>query len=888
MTLLLSIVVSLGPAQDEIDAWVRKLGAASPEVREAATAALIKRGRDILPRLIKHQQATSDPEVRARIQAIRDEFARRDRYARGREIIKSIKDGEVLVSLMKKRRWTEVEPLLENRDYNETELIMEAAFLITNHDPVLVKHVLLHRPWDYPHAHVHLVIPLIDDFEAKVRENALELISSAYGKSLPATGPPLDKLSEIVLARIDDRERNVRYAALQAAAALVFRDRKLHALRLRAEQLVDDKNPYHRAGAFMVLNATLDPKYVGSAKAHLADKSPAVRWYALTILQNNNVRDAGADVVARLEDPHRPIREEACRTLLLAPPATFAPHFRFLNAYLHSDPDLKRRIHHVSDWGTQEEKDALGSGIGAMFRDHDSSNDPWALRWIETMHDPRQGAGLLPLLRNPASSERKDALRIVAEIRYSVSPDVLASCMKDPREDVRLETLETIRVLANPEMDQIVIRALDDENRKVRLKAFEVVASLQMTAARPTLRKKAHVNSRAAAVLSGMATSEDIGLLWPRAQKGDRSALSAVARLDPERALPLLRERMKKPDAEIRTHAINELVRLNDHDSLDAIRSSLGDTNHEVRGAALRAIASFHPEAGKAILHDAFHEDPHWKVRAAAAEAMSTDWPDAFVELAPRLLAKKEWRAWTLWKLGLIDSPGSLKILRELLEDPEARPSPIFASIARIDRAGSRGLFLEHLNGKDPQRRFWAAVELAALREPAACNVLLTEARWETAGRRFDALMALNALRRPDWPDRIHRTVADFFSSGDRVVPLLRDVESAFGVTIKVELPAPVFAYPLPSALQSSPVPVVEQRQLDSIGAGGGGGGRYGGRFGSRGLDPPEFLWAVLRRASAKAGPFAVIVEDRSFRIVAEKDAMEFWKQWVDEHMKER
>ncbi len=103
----------------------------------------------------------------------------------------------------------------------------------------------------------------------------------------------------------------------------------------------------------------------------------------------------------------------------------------------------------------------------------------------------------------------------------------------------------------------------------------------------------------------------------------EKRALEALADASDEATLPLARERLTAPNAELRTSAARFIGKLGDQQSLEQLVRLLGDEEWTVRSAAARALARLHADDGVCHALGARLVDPTWWVRANAAKALA-------------------------------------------------------------------------------------------------------------------------------------------------------------------------------------------------------------------------------------------------------------------------
>jgi HEAT repeat protein len=208
--------------------------------------------------------------------------------------------------------------------------------------------------------------------------------------------------------------------------------------------------------------------------------------------------------------------------------------------------------------------------------------------------------------------------------------------------------------------------------------------------------------------LSSIPTDEAIGLLEQLALESDekirRRAVSAMAKVSPERAEALALRNLSDPNLELRVNALYNLRELGSRTAAPQIAHLLAtDPDELVRGYAALALGSLGDSSVIPILTTAAEQDPgaDYEVRCRAVSAMAKVSPERAEALALRNLSDP----------NLELRVNALYNLREL---------------------GSRTAApqIAHLLATDPDEiiRWWAALALGSLGDSSVIPILTTAA----------------------------------------------------------------------------------------------------------------------------------------------------------------
>jgi HEAT repeat protein/cyclophilin family peptidyl-prolyl cis-trans isomerase len=449
---------------------------------------------------------------------------------------------------------------------------------------------------------------------------------------------------------------------------------------------------------------------------------------------------------------------------VVVPPPTSSPDLAVL--VRDAEPRIRRR----AALAIGRLKDRAGTPLlAATLSDADPEVRSMAAFALGLVGDPSAEAALTPLLSDPVSHVRgraAEALGLIAAKEAAAAIGRMVSEYgKSPAVSAMQPDDESVTVAPEAEAFKLGLFAL------VRLGAYDQIAEAVVTGdqvvsrwwpvafalqrvedkrAAPVLRRLLDGDGKytRAFAARGLGRLKDEGaakpllaLLEPSAKPSLEFAASAIRALGQigaaEAATPLARlasEPATHPN--LRLEAAMALGELRSPDGLAVLQDLLTDEWPTMRATALRAAAAVDPDSFVAILAG-MDQDPHWRVRAALAEA-----------------------------LGALPAEAVTERLRSMLQDEDKRViPPVLAAFERLKVPDAHTLLLQKIDDGDPAVRAAAARGIGRLKVEGGAEALrraYTRGIADTTySARTAALEALVAYGRAEASSTVREALAD-------------------------------------------------------------------------------------------------------------------------------
>jgi HEAT repeat protein len=502
-------------------------------------------------------------------------------------------------------------------------------------------------------------------------------------------------------------------------------------------------------------------RLVSAAAGLLRDESPEVRGAAAMGLGKAGARQAEPELTALLKDPDPSTRIAASKSLL----AIFGVDAIPLLLPLLQDPNVDVREEVVTQlWYLPMER---GIPLGP------------------------KAVALIPFLRDPESSIRMMAAKVLGDARIGQAATPLVDRLGDSDEEVRRAAAEALGSLGVAETAPSLELALGDRQAEVRQAAAHALGALRVRTTIPALLRRlgeqepeASVRSAALEALGNLKAPEaradarrlltdpDPGvrmaagtLLFELGDEASVTPLTALLRV-PESTLrrhvdqastprppgwiePAILPLLEDPEPSTRWWALSTLVSLGNPKTVPAFLKLLEDPDRTVRQQAMYEAWHF-PEAIAPLRALLGHQDASTRTEAATA-LVEVSGKNAVKDLAPLLEdPSSQMRIHILNLLGPLGRDEDVPALIRLLGDPDETVRQQAAPFLRIRGSEVRPA-LEALvkTGPDIARR--AAQGLLADLDPDAHRrAAIAELDSPDEARRTEALDSLARLDAPE------------------------------------------------------------------------------------------------------------------------------------------
>lgn len=308
--------------------------------------------------------------------------------------------------------------------------------------------------------------------------------------------------------------------------------------------------------------------------------------------------------------------------------------------------------------------------------------------------DPAGAKALLTLTQSGASTVRVAAVQALGRLAGPTTMPLLEGLLASSDSAVRDAAREAYASLRGPAVDRAVLDMLRDLDPETQLLAIELVKRRRMTAAIPGLLQAAAgpqatvrpVAIRAVAELGDASQLNALlDLLMGTQVAADREAAEAAAgqligRIEsPEALAGAVIDRLGRGTPAQRQALVRLLGGIGGGQSLQAVRSSLKDSDTGVRGVALRTLADWRTaDAAPALLAIARNPSVQTEkvvalrgcLRIAAQADMAAGERLALCREAAALVQRDDEKRLLLGSLGAIVTADSAAMISPFLADP--------------------------------------------------------------------------------------------------------------------------------------------------------------------------------------------------------------------------
>lgn len=348
--------------------------------------------------------------------------------------------------------------------------------------------------------------------------------------------------------------------------------------------------------------------------------------------------------------------------------------------------------------------------------------------------DPAGAKALLTLTQSSAATVRVAAVQALGRLAGPTTMPLLEGLLSSSDQAVRDAAREAYGSLRGPDVDRAVLDMLRDLDPETQLLAIELVKRRRMTAAIPALLQAAagtHAEVRPVAIraVADLGEAAQLGavldLLMGTQVAGDREAAEVaagqlVARLEsPEALSGTAIDRLGRGTPPQRAALVRLLGSIGGGQALQAVRSSLKDSDAGVRTAALRTLADWRTaDAAPALLAiaraPAAQNEKVMALRGYLRIAAQAEMPAgerlALCREAAALVQRDDEKRLLLGSLGAIVTTDSVAMIAPYLNDTSVSAEAAAALLRvadellkRDDAATARALIepLERIAGQN-------------------------------------------------------------------------------------------------------------------------------------------------------------------------------------------
>lgn len=588
--------------------------------------------------MAKVQALMDDPEAGTRKQAV-DVVRRMGAREALPQVRALLKDTDASV------RAAAIEAIGTLNDRESAALLIA---LVKDPDPSVRRDVLwVLSEWRLPEA-IPAILAGLEDPEERV---VVAAVQRCYQLKLRAAVP-------VLLRHL--REERLAFNAVSALAAIGDPE-SIPELR----RLLVHPAPYARRTAVEVLEGMRSREAIPEILLLLKDREVSVRAQAVETLGALGAREAAEEISGLLRDPNERLRRKVIRALMELKAEAFGsrilpflkePDESMVLVAIDAVKVLKPAgaVHELGKLlgrGSPAEQDQVRVALAAIG-EKESVPELRALMKHENAEvrlsaalasmEFRSGVftvELLTLLQDPAGEVRgwaavalgrqkaKEALAAIVKLldrpetrrkslwalRELGDPTVLPAverCLEDPDSATRMEAVQTLGALGRADAVPALVRALGDPHHQVREWALSVLSNIDGRKAAPAIIRLMEaeevVGTHISDVLADLGATEAIPALAKllRADfSGTRSAgLSALARLRARDRLPEIRRALADESPMVLFMAADTVGRLEDAESIPALRGLLRHPDEWVRDSAARALAAVGSREGVPIL----------------------------------------------------------------------------------------------------------------------------------------------------------------------------------------------------------------------------------------------------------------------------------------------
>lgn len=545
------------------------------------------------------------------------------------------------------------------------------------------------------------VVTALNDSNQLVRRQAAVLLGQMRD---PASASAL-------AAHMSDADPVFRRAVVQSLGAINNADAKDAMLKL-----LSDKDPAIRALAATQLHGRKDADVVAALRTAASDKQPEVRERALISLSTSRDESAIAVLITAAKDSDALVRKAAIEGLAAFGSAQADRSQSTFEAALNDADDVVR-VHALT---------AL-AGFGA--RAHTAvlaaaTNDSPAVRrhLLNILYDTRNNDLLAKrasifekLLGDTDENVRQEVVELSANSRGIIvlPAEQLRPLLKDPNWRIRQRATRLLAQISDPAALPVVIAMLSSENDANQ--AFEMLPLFGADAVEPLLKAAASDSA------------------WTR-----RNAVSALARIDDQRATAAVRAALQDKDADVRQVSARAFERRPDAQPIETLVQIVKTRGEWSREADQLAVA-IAKEPSRLPAVDPLVSSASEAHRAVGAAVLGQTRLAAVIPALIKLTNDKsdQVRVAAVDALRLIRDPASTKALISLLSsDDEALQETALRSLAVLATAAGPTLpgdadaraAVAKTARTGPDHLRWVAIEsLGRLRGPDAAEII-TEA----------------------------------------------------------------------------------------------------------------------------------------------------------------
>jgi HEAT repeat protein len=248
--------------------------------------------------------------------------------------------------------------------------------------------------------------------------------------------------------------------------------------------------------------------------------------------------------------------------------------------------------------------EALVAELGALPADHQIV----VIKTLGRRADPAAIPALLAASARGAKPIRLAAIRAVPEIGQATAAPAMVELLADSDREIAQAAQESLAALPGKEVDAIVVAMLGNPEPVRRMAALELVARRRMMGSMPALLKAtadsdAKVRTLALRKVGELGGPQDVPALLDLLMKtktgqevdAAEQALSAICAKggNAESAAGAVGARMAQATPEQKGALLRVLSSVGGARALESVRAAVGDTDGEVRAAAIRTLGEW-------------------------------------------------------------------------------------------------------------------------------------------------------------------------------------------------------------------------------------------------------------------------------------------------------
>ncbi|MGM0676626.1 MAG: protein kinase domain-containing protein [Pseudomonadota bacterium] len=344
-----------------------------------------------------------------------------------------------------------------------------------------------------------------------------------------------------------------------------------HRARLNASLLLREAYelpPLDRNALFRVVDEVADEVVLPDLMSRASGKDPVIRRMVVRVLRRFDTPAVRAILQERLSDEDRGVRGAALEALMA------------LGAV-----------------------DMDAASLCALLHDPDINVQQKAIDAIIKLDDPHIMRPLLPVLQDESEYVRRAAVEVLNGVGNASNIKELLVSIKDEDWWVRARSADALAQIGGPRVVRAVVELIRDEDEFVRRSAVEILNSTRDETALTYLIDALEdsdwwVRERAVDALGSIGNTAAVPALLKMLDRDADAApvvVRALARLQDDRAVEPLIQRLADGDRAVRLEAMNALVDLADArtagDILTAVRRVSADGDSELQDMARDASA---------------------------------------------------------------------------------------------------------------------------------------------------------------------------------------------------------------------------------------------------------------------------------------------------------